>query len=83
MNKKGNIYFAVIIALIIWISGIMIMPFMVDGVDDFRTEMNCSDSSISDGAKLTCLSGDTLIPYFIWTLISLALGFLLGGGQGK
>jgi len=81
MNKKANIYFAVVIALIVWVSGILILPFIVDDVTIFRTVMDCTNSSISNVAKISCLAGDSLIPYFIWTLVSIALGFILGGNQ--
>jgi len=80
MNKRGNIYFGIVIALIFWIGGILIMPFIVDDVATFRVDMNCNNTSISDMSKINCLAGDTVIPYFIWTLAMIALGFIIGGG---
>lgn len=79
MNKRANMFFGVVIALIVWISGILIIPYIVDDIDTFRVDMDCSDSTISDSSKIVCLFGDVTIPYFIWTLVSLALGFLVGG----
>ncbi len=79
MNKKGNIYFGIVIALIVWMGGILILPFIMDDVTTFRVAMDCTNSSISDGAKVSCLGGDSLVPYFIWTLASLVLGFIIGG----
>lgn len=81
-SKKGNIYFAVVIALIIWIAGILILPFITDDIDTFRTDMDCENNSISNTSKVVCLAGDSLVPYFLWTLISLALGFIAGGNRG-
>ncbi len=78
MNKKGNIYLGVSVALVVWIAGILILPFILDDIDTFRTEMDCTNSSISSTSKINCLAGDTLTPYFIWTLSSLAIGFFAG-----
>ena len=78
-SKKGNLYVAVVIALVIWIAGILILPFIVDDINSFRVNMDCSNSSISNTGKLVCLAGDSLVPYFIWTLVSIALGFISGG----
>ena len=78
MKKKGNIFFGFMVALIIWIAGILMLPFIVDDLSTFRVDMDCSNSSISNASKITCLTGDAVIPYFIWTLASLALGFIVG-----
>jgi len=79
MNKKGNIYFGIVITLIVWVAGILILPFLANDVLTFRTAMDCSNSSISNFTKVNCLAGDSVIPYFIWTLASIALGFIVGG----
>jgi len=81
MNKKGNIYFGVVIAIMIWVAGIMIMPFIINDIDTYRVDMDCSNSSISDFTKINCLAGDSLIPYFIWTLAVIALSLLVGSRQ--
>ena len=81
MNKRVSIFFGVTIALFLYITGVLIMPFLVDDVTTFRTVMECSDTSISDGSKLSCLFGDALIPYYIWFFISLAVGYLVGANQ--
>jgi len=79
MNKKGNMFFGVTIALFIYIIGVLFIPFLVDDVDTFRTNMECSDASITDGAKIACLQSDILIPYFIWVFVSITLGIIVGG----
>jgi len=81
MNKKGSVFFGITIALILYITGVLFMPFIADDIDTTRTELSCSDSSISDGTKLTCLATDGLMPYFIWFFISTALAIL--GGIGR
>lgn len=79
MNKRGNIFFGIVIALFIFASGVLFMPFIEDDITTYRNDMSCSQAdSISDGAKLSCLMTDGLMPYFIWFFISLALG-ILGG----
>lgn len=77
MNNKGSIFMGITVALIVWIFGMLILPFMLDDVSTFRLDMDCVNASISDVSKLVCVMGDSLIPYFIWTVISLALGFVI------
>lgn len=78
-NKRGGIFLGVTLGIFIYILGVLFIPFLADDIDTFRTNMDCSNSSISDGSKLTCLQGDILIPYFIWFFVSIALGFIVGG----
>jgi len=77
-NKKGAIWFGAIMGLFLFVMGVLFIPFMTDDVTTFRDEMDCSNSSISDGAKLSCLQGDLLIPYVIWFFTSMALGLFVG-----
>ena len=81
MNKKANIYFGIVIALVVWIAGILILPFIVNDITTFRVAMDCTNTAISDITKINCLAGDSLIPYYIWTLVSIALGFIIGGNK--
>lgn len=78
MNKRGNIFFGVTIGIFLWIMGILILPFITDDVTTARTNLDCSNSSITDGTKLTCLYIDILTPYFIWFLLSVVLGYIAG-----
>jgi len=78
MNKKGSIFFGVGIGLFIYIMGVLFIPFIVDDVDTFRTSMDCTNTDITDGTKLSCLIGDLTIPYLIWFFISLLVGFIAG-----
>jgi len=77
-SKKGSVFFGVTIGIFVYIMGVLFLPFMVDDVDTFRTSMDCTNTSITDGAKLSCLVGDLTIPYFIWFFISIAIGFFAG-----
>lgn len=78
MNKRGSVFFVVIIAIFIFAMGVMFMPFFADDITSFREDIDCSNSSISDGAKLTCLEVDVLMPYFIWFIVSIAIGLIAG-----
>jgi len=66
----------VVFAIFFFMAGMLIIPFIKDNVTDSRTEIQCTNSSISDGAKLTCLVVDTGVPYFILMILALAGGFI-------
>lgn len=78
MNKRGSMIFGITIAIFIYISGVLILPFLIDDVDTSRDAFDCTNSSISDGNKLNCILTDITIPYFIIFFISLPLGFIAG-----
>lgn len=78
MNKKGSAFFGVAMAIVVYIFGVLMMPFLMDDITTFRDAMSCSSSNISGGTMLSCLIGDAAIPYLIWFFISLALGYIAG-----
>lgn len=78
MNKKGSLFLGLSVFLLIYVFGILILPFFTDDVVTTRNQLDCSNSSISDGTKLMCLETDIFIPYFILFIISAAGGYLLG-----
>lgn len=78
MNKKGqNLMLAIGLAIMIFASGMLMANFLKDEVTTFRAAADCSNLSISDGVKISCLVGDLVIPYFIWGVLSLAGGVLM------
>lgn len=79
MNKKGAIFMSIVIGLFIYVSGILFLPFLMDDITSFRSAMDCSNSSITDGVKVTCLLTDTIVPYVVWLFVSMALGYIIGG----
>ena len=79
MNKKGSIMLGIWIAIIIWVFGIFFLPFLADDITTTRSALDCTNSSISFGTKLNCLNVGITIPSFIWLLVSLALGLIIGG----
>ena len=38
-------------------------------------------TAISGGTMLTCLFGGALVPYYIWTLVALCVGLIIGGAR--
>lgn len=76
MNNKGQtLMLSILFAVFIFLVGIVFVNFIIGDVTTFRTAMSCaSASTISDGAKLTCLFGDAVVPYWIMLIISLAAG---------
>jgi hypothetical protein len=80
MNKKGSVFLGITLGIFIFITSVLILPYLTDDVTTFRTELDCSNSSaISDGTKLTCLFGGAVVPYYIWLFTALALGLVIGG----
>lgn len=76
MNKKGqSLGLAIMSAIGVFIIGFMLLNFLTPEVTTFRTELNCANATaISDGTKLLCLAGDSVVPYFILLLFSLGIG---------
>ena len=82
MNKKGNAFLGVALAIFLFVMGILFLPFLTDDITTARGLLDCSNSStISDGTKLLCLNIDLLVPYFILFIVSVALGYLVGGNK--
>lgn len=79
MNKKGSIFIGVAIGLFIYVVGILFIPFIMDDIDTSRTSLDCGNTSITDGTKTVCLMQDLTIPYFIWFIVSFAIGIIAGG----
>lgn len=80
-NKKGSAFFGVTIAIVVYIFGVLFLPFIIDDVTTFRGAMDCSNTNITGGTMLACLLGDAMVPYLIWFFISLALGFIMGARE--
>ena len=80
MNKKGQMGIAIIIAVMIFLSGIIVINILKPEVTlsrDATIGLDCSNSTgISDGTKLTCLTVDLVIPYFIVIILSAAGGVI-------
>lgn len=79
INKKAQTMpLAILNAIAIFIVGLVFVNFLLPEVSDFRVNMGCSDAStISDGTMLLCLVGDSVVPYVILAILSLAIGGIL------
>jgi len=75
-NKRGQSLGLSIMSLIfIILTGFLMLNFLTGEVTRSRTDMACSDvNNIEDGNKLFCLVTDLVIPYWIWIIISIAIG---------
>lgn len=77
-NKKGNIFLGASVAIVIWVFGILFLPFIMDDVVSVRAALECSTTTISGGTMLSCLAVSGIIPYLILTFAALAFGFIAG-----
>lgn len=77
-SKKGNIYSVIIMALLLFMIGMIVANFLKTPIDDARASLNCDNAAgITDGAKLLCLTCDFTLIYFIILVFSIAGGALL------
>lgn len=81
MNKKGSVFLGLSLGIFIFIMGVLIMPFILDDISTTRVSLDCGNTTISNGNKLTCLFISAVNPYFIWLFTSLALGLIIGGAK--
>ena len=77
-NKKGQIGIAIITFIILIIIGFMMINFVKDEVTNARVNLSCASADdISDATKLTCLVVDVVVIYWIWIIISTAIGLII------
>lgn len=79
MNKFGqSLMFALMIAFVIFISGMLFMNHILPEISAARTiGLDCSSDTISDGTKITCLGVDFLAPILILAIVSVSIGAIL------
>ena len=54
------------------------LNFLMPQITETRGSLQCSDAaSISSGTKLLCLCLDATVPYWIWLVISVAIGITI------
>lgn len=79
MKKKAQTFsfgIAAIIAIFIFLIGMMCINFIKDEVTRTRTGLDCTSTTISDGNKMMCLLTDVTVPYFILSIFSIAGGII-------
>ena len=69
---------AIISAVMIFIVGMLVINILTPEITRARgaTELDCTNSSISDGAKLTCLVTDATVPYYFVIIFSIIGGII-------
>lgn len=79
MNNKGQIF---LVGLMLGIAAYMLAMAFIDPLSDVINEvrgtdqLDCSNSTISDGHKLTCLQVDLILPIFIGVCVGLAGAYI-------
>lgn len=78
MNKRGELGFAIVTFIFFFLIGMVTVNLIKPDVTLSRNSANldCSNASISDGNKLTCLAVDLAIPYFIVLICSVGLSII-------
>ena len=79
MNKKGSVFMGLAMGLLIFVFGMLFLPYFTDDLTTTYTALDCQNTSISGGNKIACLETDLVAPYFIWFFISVGLGYVAGG----
>ncbi|GAG89185.1 unnamed protein product [marine sediment metagenome] len=75
MNNNGQVF---LVGLMLGIAAFMLAMVFINPITDVITEaraadqLDCSNSSITDGKKMTCLMVDLILPIFIGICIGLA-----------
>lgn len=78
-NKKGqSLGLSIIMAIMIFLIGMTVLNILKPEITTARDSNNldCANTAISDGNKLTCLVVDIALPYFILLIISVAGGYI-------
>jgi len=75
MNNKGQVaLIGLAIGIFIFLLGMTMINPIRDVIDEARgsNQLDCSNTSISDGQKMTCLAVDLTLPYFIIVIFAIA-----------
>ena len=79
MNNRGQ---AAIVGLMIGVMVFMLAMIFVNPLSDVITEtrnssqLDCSNTSISDGHKGACLITDLILPYFLIAVLAVGAGWI-------
>ena len=78
MNKKGNMFSALMIVFMLFIIGMTITNFLMPEVSQARIDADCTNAAgITDGTKLMCLFIDSTIIYWIVLVFSIIGGIIV------
>ena len=82
MNKKGQtapMGLAIVVGIFIFLVGMVSVNILKPDITLVRSAasgIDCGNSSISDGTKMTCLTIDLVVPMFIISILSLVGGLI-------
>jgi len=78
MNKKAqSLGLSIMGFLLVILVGFMAVNFLMPEVNEARVNLDCSNATgIEDGNKLLCLVADIVIPYWIWIVLAIAIGWV-------
>jgi len=74
MNGRGQVaLLGFAIGIIIFLLGMSFINPLKDVLDETRAadQLDCANTSISDGQKMTCLVTDAFLPYFILAVLAV------------
>ena len=78
MNKKANTFSVIMLSLILFMTGMIVVNFIMPEVTTARSSLSCSNAaSISDGTKFMCLMVGSVVPYFFILIVSIAGGVIV------
>lgn len=79
MNKRGQtLFLSILVGVMIFIFGMLFLNYIKPEVSTAKLiSLDCTNPSISDGNKVTCLGVDLVIPALIFTIVSVAVGSIL------
>lgn len=79
MNRRGStMMLGIMLAIFFFMVAFIFIAPLSDVIDETRqtSELDCSNSTISDGKKATCLMVDIYLPYFIGVVLAISIGVL-------
>jgi len=79
MNNKGQMALvALMMGVFIFMLAMIFIAPLGDVIDETRAadQLDCSNSTISDGHKATCLIVDLIMPYFIAIVLAVGGGYI-------
>jgi hypothetical protein len=81
MNKKGQqVFVGIMIAIMLFIVMVQFIDPIKTQVQDARsdTKLDCTNTSISVGTKMTCIVTDLYLFYFFGVGIAISIAFIGG-----
>lgn len=81
MNNKGQttIFLSILMGVLFIAAGFLFVNHLKDDVTTARAvdQLDCTNLTISDGAKVTCLAADSAVPYFFIIVLGGAISTIL------